>query len=1087
MVYRSRDRAPASTMPSSGRGRSEPAVRGEGFALAKLAPPRLATVHPRERLFGLLDGARSHPVVWICGSPGIGKTTLAASYLEARTLPGPWYQVDAGDGDPAAFFYYLREAVPSRQRAALPLLTPEYLPDLAGFTRRFFRAFFARLPAPAAVVFDNFQEAPAASPLGAIIRDAVAELPRDTNLIVISRVEPPAECARLQANRHLALLGWDELRLTLAESEAIVALHHKGRVEEAATLHECAGGWAAGLTLLLESEALPAAVHERSSADGTRVVFDYFATEVFDRAPEELRALWSSTAWLPRFTASMATELSGIDGAARLLEQLCRERYFTYQQAGTPPSYQYHALFQEFLCKRVGSCQGAAGQRDLARRSAALLERHGDFDAALAAYRQAGDWEHAQRVILTQAPRLFAVGRVATIKEWIGTMPATMAEASPWLKFWMGSCLAQSGASAAGRQALEQAYDCFSLSGDLVGQAQAAAAVIDTYFMELNEHVPLDRWIDVLEALFAQDPVFPSPGMELRVRASLLVALAYRRPQNCQAARTVERVWQLCRSEVSAAEKLQAATQLVNYLAVADSAERTREAVIEFSPLGRSPETTPMQRITWAYAVALSHLNIADFAAVRQVISEAHELANQNGLVFILDFLRMFRLWGELPAGDVDSASQALDDIGGRIDHARHSDVGLYHFMRSWVAFLQRRHDAALDHAQIAATKGRHLGMVGPVICCLGGYAQALAETGAVDRALEIAREATSWVNTPGTGIYRFNALLVEGEMLRRLGRQGEYLATLREALTVGRVGGYFNCPQWRPEMMSPLCVTALEAGIEIDYVRQLIRRRGLAPPSVDIEHWPWPVSVHTLGRFVIFINDERLKFPAKAPKKPLELLKAVIVSRGRGASIETLCAELWPDLCGDAAANAFHLALHRLRKLLRAEDALSVEDGKLSFDAQLIWVDAWAFERLVGQAETLARSVIGQDPGPAQALASRMLELYGGHFLSEEQAPWAIAHRERLRSKFLRAGSHLALALEEAQRFSEAADLYRRGLELDALAEEFHRGLMRCLAALGRVAEAVDAYRRCRDILSVTLGVEPSAETKAVYRALKG
>nr|WP_241021930.1 bacterial transcriptional activator domain-containing protein [Burkholderia sp. Ac-20353] len=246
-------------------------------------------------------------------------------------------------------------------------------------------------------------------------------------------------------------------------------------------------------------------------------------------------------------------------------------------------------------------------------------------------------------------------------------------------------------------------------------------------------------------------------------------------------------------------------------------------------------------------------------------------------------------------------------------------------------------------------------------------------------------------------------------------------------------------------------------------------------------------MSVHTLGRFVVHINDERLKFPTKAPKKPLELLKAVIACGGRDASIDALCAELWPDLSGDAAANAFHLALHRLRKLLRAEDTLSVEDGKLFFDPGHIRVDAWTFERLAGQAETLARSAIRQEPGPALALASRMLELYHGHFLSDEQAPWAIAYRERLRSKFQRAGTHLALGLEEAQRFNDAADLYRRGLELDALAEEFHRGLMRCLASLGRVAEALDAYRHCRDIFSVTLGIEPSAETKAIYRALKG
>lgn len=87
-------------------------------------------------------------MIWIHEPPGAGKTTLVASYLHARKVPGIWYQVDAGDGDPATLFYYLRQTLPASRRARLPLFTLEYLPDLPGFARRFFRKLFARLPRP---------------------------------------------------------------------------------------------------------------------------------------------------------------------------------------------------------------------------------------------------------------------------------------------------------------------------------------------------------------------------------------------------------------------------------------------------------------------------------------------------------------------------------------------------------------------------------------------------------------------------------------------------------------------------------------------------------------------------------------------------------------------------------------------------------------------------------------------------------------------------------------------------------------------------------------------------------------------------
>lgn len=76
-------------------------------SISKTTRPKLSHIVERKRLFKLLDSGRKKPVVWISSPAGSGKTTLVASYLDARKLPCLWYSVDEGDGDLASFFYYM--------------------------------------------------------------------------------------------------------------------------------------------------------------------------------------------------------------------------------------------------------------------------------------------------------------------------------------------------------------------------------------------------------------------------------------------------------------------------------------------------------------------------------------------------------------------------------------------------------------------------------------------------------------------------------------------------------------------------------------------------------------------------------------------------------------------------------------------------------------------------------------------------------------------------------------------------------------------------------------------------------------------
>jgi DNA-binding SARP family transcriptional activator len=93
---------------------------------------------------------------------------------------------------------------------------------------------------------------------------------------------------------------------------------------------------------------------------------------------------------------------------------------------------------------------------------------------------------------------------------------------------------------------------------------------------------------------------------------------------------------------------------------------------------------------------------------------------------------------------------------------------------------------------------------------------------------------------------------------------------------------------------------------------------------------------------------------------------------------------------------------------------------------------------------------------------------------------------RERLRGKFVRLVETVAQAEETEGNWENAMAHYLKGLEADDLVEVFHLGLMRCYRALGRPAEAITAFRRLRQTLSVVLGITPSPAAEALAQELR-
>lgn len=240
------------------------------------------------------------------------------------------------------------------------------------------------------------------------------------------------------------------------------------------------------------------------------------------------------------------------------------------------------------------------------------------------------------------------------------------------------------------------------------------------------------------------------------------------------------------------------------------------------------------------------------------------------------------------------------------------------------------------------------------------------------------------------------------------------------------------------------------------------------------------PVQIRTLGGFELRVDGEAVHFDRKTPRRTLDLVKCIVALGAAGAGRESLAAALWPDAEGDAARSALEVTLHRLRRLLGRKSAAQLSHGVVRFEDSLVWIDAIEFDTLVDRAT-------GDDGMVGVEAAFRALALYRGPFLlNDEECPWLLPRRARLRSRFVRLAVHTAQHCTQAGDPARAADIYAAALEAEPLVETLYLQQMRCLAQQGRRAEAFDVYRVCRNMLAVAFGAAPSAETEAAHRSIR-
>lgn len=1064
------------------------------MSINKITRPSASGILPRERLFSLMDDALKHPAVWISGPAGSGKSTLVASYLDARKIPCLWYRVDEGDADIATLFYYLGLAAKKGaggRRKALPILTPDHQLTFRTFARRYFEELFSLLKPPFAVVFDNYQEAPPDSPFHDVFGIGLDEIPEGVNVILISRSDPPPALARLRAGKNISSVGWDDLRLTPEESADFVGLYKKGRQspEEIRKLHDRTQGWVAGLVLMLESEKEEGGINLPFERDTPEGVFDYFASELFAATDKKMQKFLLETAFLPGTTAGMAKRLTGIDASADILSSLNSDHFFTERHDSSEPVYQYHPLFRDFLLNRAKTALSLGELRAVRKKAAALLEESGQVEDAACLLRESGEWDGFIRLILSRAHSLTEQGRIKPLLDWLTIVPQEALDNIPWLRFWLGVCKLSFNPGEA-RSLFESAFQSFEKSHDDIGMLLACAGAMNSVHYEYDDFTLYDKWIEWLDERMKHSPSFPSPEIEARVAAGMADALTWRQPGRSDIGMWLERALSGSRQTKDFNLHMMSGFYAQHYYIWMGDITRSSIMVEEVSRMARSANVSPMvQMLRNCLAAIVNNSATTSYDHSLQLLSEALEIGDSNGLHIWDHLILATGISAALNKGDLAVAGEFLQRMETVLAHGG-SNYCQYHYLAAWYCARNGEFSQALTHARASVKLAEEKGQLLPEVLAMLALAQILHETGDHCQATAQLSAAGVLVEQTGSRFLEYMYMAAEAWLALERGDESAGLEHLRKAFAVGREQGYLTMFWWwYPKAMARLCAKALEAGIEPEYARELIRRRNLVPdsPPLHMEEWPWPLKIYTLGRFEIVKDGNPLHFSGKVQKKPLELLMTLIAFGGSDVSEEKITDALWFEADGLSAHSAFTTTLSRLRQIVGNEKNIIFREGKATLAPSLIWTDASAFERLFDQADILWKDVgdrsIASNAGEAARVTMTALNLYKGVFLAAEPWQWVFALRERLRRKFHRLVTRMGDFLEQSEQFENAIELYEKAIDTDDNVEEFYRRLMLCYRRIGREAEAGAVYRRCCRTLAA-IEEKPTLAIEAVYKA---
>ena len=1022
----------------------------------------------REHLVDTLHANIPRKLIIIAAPPGYGKTTLLANFTANTELPVCWVRLTEADQDVIRFAGVLAASLKKRFRRLREYLDLE---TYAGATtdalvNAFVSAIEEQVSETFVIAIDDVHLINHAKETCSFLDRFLDALPDQVTIIAAGREVLEVSLAKLMAEGDLAGLGPHDLALTHDEVVEIARLHSGIELseQEADELLVETRGWVTGAIL---SGELAGSNLGSLVGNARPMVYEYLASVVLNRQPDDLRRFMLDSSVFPVMTARACDHVLGKTNSAAFLGVLLKKSLFITATNESPRTFEYHPQLRAFLLQLMESAD-VDRLHALQAKAAAYMAEHGAPENAVQLYCEAGEAELAGELAEIQAQPMFQAGRWATMERWAQRLGEFQVHI-PRVHSSLAQYYADQGKLDLAEQTLSIAREMNTPS-----KSKDTSAVIEI----VNAFIHLNRrnYDQALDAVCRAESFLEKTGSQkkrgdcLRIRA---LTLANGKGQLEEAEELARESVELLRSTDSKYYLAMGLVDLSNIQAdlgkSSDAQANIKAAHAIFEEIGAPlPLTVSYNNLGYNAHFA------GDYQGCLKLYANALKYSRQCGSTSFEATI----LFGQADLfSDMDMALQAAELYGQGLNIATEIDhLALIQYGCLQTSALHRRRGGInLAYEWLKRAISLTEDAEKPV--------DVQIQMGALDAHSQPARaieNLTALLQNKGLGAAEKTLLycFLAHAYLRSDDLEHTRLA-LQSALEIAGASGVEQLLAGEIQFLPGLLDFARQR-FSSDPVLSVILNRISTMQAImqqyqkeqTEEKSTREVRLKSLGEVGIYVGDER-----QTELKPLarEVL-FYLVDHG-DVDRDVLMEIFWPHHPPGRQMANLHTAIYSLRRAL-GKNAVKHEGTIYSIDpALLLNYDVERFERAANIAEGLPLG----DPRRLFAL-TEAINSYTGRFLVEFAQDWVLDRRRDLEMRYLdllAAQAEEALIRDQPQR---AVSTLRQALQIDPLRDDTNLHFLEALGRLGRRSELVDHYQTYLRLLSDELGLDPPEEIRKMY-----